>query len=526
MAKKSAIIGEFVLTINDNDSVAVNLIPDSTRKELKEIAKQNKITYDDKLTTHQLGALIFKELGKPGENTLSIGEYEIEKEKGGRINVLKTYSNTKEGLRIIAEKAGFDKDDKKEGWNTQQFGRKLMSFIENGSSIDHPQKDKEKKSDSKEGVAVPEELIGKPLVYIEMEEVKNNPPSGYKDETDYLNSYFSEPGIALAYINEGDSTKLMADDYSTPAELHHYLVNDVQNYIKKQYIALDDPSKLPIDYMQSKVIVSTGFDYKSNMETIGAGLNQFYTVKKPLWYYPEEKLNGLIFCVKHGEDYSFFDIWDDLTMNLLEIDKAQFDRLVEIKKEGTGKEKVRIKIEESTMASSHELSNDEFKDLPIVDVKLTDVSKWPEEKIDTDFNIPGAVILEREDWDGNIEKEAWANEYSICDVLNDDDIIPWMEDGCSVKKFVGPVSWFGVPEEYKQGGGEYEDDFYYNIAIGLSQYVGGNNMSTWDLETGALFRVQWPDRTDYFLIDKEGRLDKKVDMSDQEFDSLIKKTEK
>ena len=126
MAKKSEIIGEYILTINDDNSVNVSMIPDNTKEELRKIAKKNNIAYDDKLTTHQLGALILKELGKKGENTLTFGEYEIEKEPGGRINLLKTYGNTKEGLRHISDEIGFEYNME---WNTQQFGRSLMNFI-------------------------------------------------------------------------------------------------------------------------------------------------------------------------------------------------------------------------------------------------------------------------------------------------------------------------------------------------------------------------------------------------------------
>ena len=126
MAKKSEIIGEYILTINDDNSVNVSMIPDNTKKELCKIAEENNIPHDEKLTTHQLGALILKELGKKGENTLTLGEYEIEKEPGGRINLLKTYVNTKKGLRQISEQVGFEYN---KDWDTRHFGRNLMNFI-------------------------------------------------------------------------------------------------------------------------------------------------------------------------------------------------------------------------------------------------------------------------------------------------------------------------------------------------------------------------------------------------------------
>lgn len=55
------------------------------------------------------------------------GEYIIQKEDSGSIVVYRVYDNTKAALREISEKVGFEYDPK---WNTQQFGSKLIDFLE------------------------------------------------------------------------------------------------------------------------------------------------------------------------------------------------------------------------------------------------------------------------------------------------------------------------------------------------------------------------------------------------------------
>lgn len=138
MAKRSEIIGEYILTINDNNSVNVSFVPDNTKKELLGICESKGIPASAELTTHQIGNLLFKELGKRGDKELVFDEYEIKKDDNGRINVLKSFANTKEGLRIISEKVGFNYD---KAWDTQHFGRQLLNFIETGQQPEIKEKD-------------------------------------------------------------------------------------------------------------------------------------------------------------------------------------------------------------------------------------------------------------------------------------------------------------------------------------------------------------------------------------------------
>ncbi|MBR5146283.1 MAG: hypothetical protein IKW54_01500 [Bacteroidales bacterium] len=55
MAKKSAIAGEYILSVLDNGSVEVYRIYDNTKEALREIAEKENFPYDKEWTTRQLG---------------------------------------------------------------------------------------------------------------------------------------------------------------------------------------------------------------------------------------------------------------------------------------------------------------------------------------------------------------------------------------------------------------------------------------------------------------------------------------
>lgn len=129
MTKRSEFIGEFIVTINENNSVSVSRIYKSTKAALTEIAKANGIEVQKSWTTQDLGRRILTQLCN-GERKGQVGEYTIEREDNNRINVLRTYSNTKEGLRQAANIAGYSADAKEKGWNTQEYGRHLIAFVQ------------------------------------------------------------------------------------------------------------------------------------------------------------------------------------------------------------------------------------------------------------------------------------------------------------------------------------------------------------------------------------------------------------
>ena len=129
MAKTSEIIGEYIVTIDDNNSVSVSRIYKSTMKALTEIAESKGIEVLKTWTTQHVGRLLLTQYCN-GEKEGTLGEYTIEREANNRINVIRTYSNTMDGLREAAKVIGYTEDPKEKGWNTQNFGRHLVIYAQ------------------------------------------------------------------------------------------------------------------------------------------------------------------------------------------------------------------------------------------------------------------------------------------------------------------------------------------------------------------------------------------------------------
>lgn len=127
MAKNSEIIGEFIVTIDDNNSVSVSRIYKSTLEALRKIWEENgKGEIPSNWSTHSLGRHILNDICG-GVKEATIGEYTIEREVNNRINLLRTYKVAKEGLRECADSIGFHYDKE---WNTQNFGRQLVIYAQ------------------------------------------------------------------------------------------------------------------------------------------------------------------------------------------------------------------------------------------------------------------------------------------------------------------------------------------------------------------------------------------------------------
>lgn len=124
MAKKSAISGEYIITVEDSGTVRVCKIFDNVKGSLRECAQTVGFEYDPKWTTQQFGSKIIKEYGDG--KIAEIGEYTITKRDSGSIESYRVYDNTKGALREIAESIGFVYDPT---WTTRQFGSKLVDEI-------------------------------------------------------------------------------------------------------------------------------------------------------------------------------------------------------------------------------------------------------------------------------------------------------------------------------------------------------------------------------------------------------------
>lgn len=124
MAKKSAISGEYIVTVEDSGTIRVCKIYDNVKGSLRECAEAKGLEFDPNWTTRQFGAKLIKGFGD--NNTAEIGEYTIAQRDNGAIEVFRVYDNTKEALREIAEATGFAIE---ENWTTRQLGSKLVDFI-------------------------------------------------------------------------------------------------------------------------------------------------------------------------------------------------------------------------------------------------------------------------------------------------------------------------------------------------------------------------------------------------------------
>lgn len=124
MAKKSAISGEYIITVEDNGTVRVCKIYDNVKGSLREIAALKDFEVDPKWNTQELGRRICKEFGEG--NMAEVGEYVVTRRDSGKIETYRTYANTMGALREIAAQVGFEIN---ENSNTRQNGSKLVDFI-------------------------------------------------------------------------------------------------------------------------------------------------------------------------------------------------------------------------------------------------------------------------------------------------------------------------------------------------------------------------------------------------------------
>lgn len=125
MAKKSAITGEYIITVEDSGSIRVCRIFDNVIGSLRECAKSVGFAVDPKWTTQDLGRKLIKEFGDG--NSAEIGEYTITRTDSGHIDSYQVYGNSKRILRNIAADINMPIND---NWTTRQLGNKVVDFIE------------------------------------------------------------------------------------------------------------------------------------------------------------------------------------------------------------------------------------------------------------------------------------------------------------------------------------------------------------------------------------------------------------
>ncbi len=189
MAKKSVIIGEYVVTIEDTGTVSVSQIYKSTMQAMREMAALKGMEVPSNWNNHYLGKKLLDTYCGPGaqsgvigeysierqpngyidvirtfSNTKAslrliscgpgtqsgvIGEYSIERQPNGHIDVIRTFSNTKASLRLISDLIGYKYENK---WDTRTLGNKLVEYVEaNKDSIKIAKPAKTQKKDAETG---------------------------------------------------------------------------------------------------------------------------------------------------------------------------------------------------------------------------------------------------------------------------------------------------------------------------------------------------------------------------------------
>lgn len=127
MAKKSAIVGEYIVTVDDS-KIYVSRIYKSTMAALKEVAEANGIDVKSTWTTQHLGRLLLTQFCN-GATAGTIGEYEIQRDPNNRINVIRTYTNSSQGLREAANVAGFTPGSDAVSWTQIGHAIALVDFV-------------------------------------------------------------------------------------------------------------------------------------------------------------------------------------------------------------------------------------------------------------------------------------------------------------------------------------------------------------------------------------------------------------
>ena len=149
MAKKSVIIGEYVVTIEDTGTVSVSQIYKSTMQAMREMAALKGMEVPSNWNNHYLGKKLLDTYCGPEAQSGVIGEYSIERQPNGHIDVIRTFSNTKASLRLISDLIGYKYENK---WDTRTLGNKLVEYVEaNKDSIKIAKPAKTQKKDAETG---------------------------------------------------------------------------------------------------------------------------------------------------------------------------------------------------------------------------------------------------------------------------------------------------------------------------------------------------------------------------------------
>ena len=124
--KQVATTEEYIVVRYEDDSIGVYNRYGNTKGALREIAEAQGFEYDPTWTTRQFGKKLIDALGNSAPAIVD-NDYIVYIDANGTVICgRKIEGSTKGALRMIAEKYSIIYE---EGWNTQQFGRKVIEHL-------------------------------------------------------------------------------------------------------------------------------------------------------------------------------------------------------------------------------------------------------------------------------------------------------------------------------------------------------------------------------------------------------------
>jgi len=131
--KQVATTEEYIVVRYEDDSIGVYNRYGNTKAALRKIAEEHGFEYNTNWTTRQFGKKLIDEVGN-GAPAIADNDYIVYIDANGAIICGERFEgDTKEGLRTIAEKYNIPYE---KGWNTHQFGRKVIEYLLNTTTLD------------------------------------------------------------------------------------------------------------------------------------------------------------------------------------------------------------------------------------------------------------------------------------------------------------------------------------------------------------------------------------------------------
>lgn len=197
--KQVATTEDYIVAHYEDDSIGVYNRYGNAKEALREIAEGHGFEYDPNWTTRQFGKKLIDALGD-GVPAIVNDHYIVHIDANGTVICgRRTEGSTKGALRMIAEKYSITYE---EGWNTQQFGRKVIEYLLNAkTSIATKEEFLEKiRKDIKEFLA------GNNQLFFNERDLQVNLASFLKEQH-YYDNVFLEYSLPASFIKNNEENE-------------------------------------------------------------------------------------------------------------------------------------------------------------------------------------------------------------------------------------------------------------------------------------------------------------------------------